>query len=333
MDANNASKVLETINKCVADDLILPDFTVVLEIIALIMQGQHADAKQYLADILSEINKNFAISSNMLVLYAYVKYLYATDFGKASLLLRLKQQFLDNNLNQLLLHLSAELLHKITHEPQYAEYLARSPFKTFSFLSLFKFKAEWETNLDNLAKLLCISPPATKILANKSRLAWTVNPRSLEFAIYEQTMLVSGAWNKGKLVAPRKIYKKELALNLLTEQDKQALRGLKVDLPWKRREPRNEDFFWDKQLTLLALIGHPYLLHAENMAIPLELKKGGLQLNIEEQQQGYKLSLSHYATEARVFLEKETPNVYKGFPLFAAKKSIWEITLKKSGKF
>ena len=182
MDANNASRVLETINKGIGDDLILPDFTVVVEIVALIMQGQHADAKQYLVDLSNTINKNPAISANMLVLYAYVKYLYTADLGDASLLLQLKQQFSDNNLNRLLLHLSAELLHKITLEPQYVEYLARSPFKTFSFLNLFKFKAEWETNLDNVAKLLCISSLATKSPTNKSRLAWTINPRSLDFS-------------------------------------------------------------------------------------------------------------------------------------------------------
>ena len=327
MDPNNASKVLETINKGINNDLILDDLTVAVKIIAMIMQGQHADAKQYLAGLSSSISKNSPNSSNMLVLYAYVKYLYTADLSKSSILLRLKQQFLNNKLNRLLKHVSAELLHKITHEPQYAKYLARSPFSTLSFLSLFKFKAEWETNLDHLTKLLCISSPATK-MPNKSRLAWTVDPRSLEFAIYEQTMLVSGTWNKGKLVTPRKIYKKELALDLLTEQDKRALLGLKIDLPWKRREPRNEDFFWDKQLTLLALIDHPYLFHTDNIAIPLELKKGNLQLNIEEQQQGYKLSLSHYATETRVFLEKETPNVYNVIEITPAVAHVCKILHK-----
>ena len=106
----------------------------------------------------------------------------------------------------------------------------------------------------------------------------------------------------------KRLHERDPRLDYLTEQDRAALRSI-------RKETRGwygeESYSFDTARTIPALVGHPAVFDARQRAQPIELVRYPLELVVTEQRGGYRVALSHTASEPTVFLEAETPTRYR----------------------
>ncbi len=225
----------------------------------------------------------------------------------------IKGQFLENmkNLNFFTAQLYAECLLSINPDDSEAQlFFSNNYFGNFRFLKLFKVKQQWEYAIDQLRQVVLKKPQQGYYLdgTHDKRLVWFLNPKYAVVNVAEQKLRKNGTWTDGKPIALKRLYNLDPSLEYLTEHDKKVIQGL------RRKENgwyHEENFYWDQKNTINALIGHPLVLHAENPLIHLELVKGELELQIENINNGYLLSLKHHYTAPGVILEPETTNRYR----------------------
>ncbi|MBV8870092.1 MAG: DEAD/DEAH box helicase [Acetobacteraceae bacterium] len=207
----------------------------------------------------------------------------------------------------------AEILAAVADAPgPYEAYLARTGRDLgVAFTRLIQVRQPWERALESLEAFLATGtsersagPPAR----TRKRLAWFVDPETRAVEVAEQSARGKDGWTDGRAVAMRRLHERDPRLDYLTEQDRVALRSI-------RKETRGwygeESYSFDTTRTIPALVGHPAVFDARRRAQPLELVRYPLELVVTEQRGGYRVALSHTASEPSVFLEAETPTRYR----------------------
>jgi len=207
----------------------------------------------------------------------------------------------------------AEILAEVAETPApYEAYLAETGRDLgLAFTRLIQLRQPWERALESLDAFLATGTPkpASGQPARKAkRLAWFVDPKTRAVEIAEQSNTGRDGWTDGRAVAMKRLHERDPRLDYLTEQDRAALRSI-------RKETRGwygeESYFFDTARTIPALVGHPAVFDARQRAQPIELVRYPLELVVTEQRGGYRVALSHTASEPTVFLEAETPTRYR----------------------
>ncbi len=207
----------------------------------------------------------------------------------------------------------AEILAEVAETPApYEAYLAETGRDLgIAFTRLIELRQPWERALESLDAFLATGTPkpASGQPARKAkRLAWFVDPETREVEVAEQSNTGRDGWTDGRAVAMKRLHERDPRLDYLTEHDRAALRSI-------RKETRGwygeESYSFDTARTIPALVGHPAVFDARQRAQPIELVRYPLELVVTEQRGGYRVALSHTASEPTVFLEAETPTRYR----------------------
>jgi superfamily II DNA or RNA helicase len=196
---------------------------------------------------------------------------------------------------------------------RYAAYLkATAAGIGVAFTRLLRLTQPWERALETLDTLLFAreGKPGTEPAAPTKRLAWFVDPDTLNIEVAEQTAKGRDAWSDGRVVAMKRLYEQDPRLDYLTDQDRRALRGIRRERygGWYDNE---YSYDFDPVRVLPLLIGHPAVFDARRRHQPMELVAYPVELVVTEQRGGVRIALSHTAKEPTVFLEAEAPHRYR----------------------
>jgi len=290
-----------------------PAFADILQSLCYLQQNDRMKANESLYQAYTAMNHVSEKMNCMIGIFNLVHFLIHQDV-KATSVASIRKTF-ESNIqikNILTAHLYAEFLIKMDETDTKAKaFLSNSPFLDFRFFNLFSVKQPWEYAIDQLQNVMLNKPKQNTpdVTRQDKRLVWFVNPDKIAIHIAEQKLRKNGTWTEGKAIALKRLYKSDSTLTYLTEHDKRVIRlGLRCEIYGWYNE---EHYHWDSRGTLNALIGHPLIVHAENPNVPLELIEGEMEVQIDNVEQGYRLSLHYHNNEPCAFLEKETPNRYR----------------------
>ncbi len=207
----------------------------------------------------------------------------------------------------------AEILAAITSDPKpYLTWLdTPAAACSVTFTRLIAARQPWERALESLDALL--GTRATKATTAKAprrskRLAWFVDPDAWDVHAVEQSPKGKDGWTDGRPVSMKRLRDLDPRLDYLTEQDRSALRHIRKDSGGWHGE---DQYAFDVDRTIAALVGHPLVFDARKRSQRLDLVSYPLELLVTEHRGGYRIALSHSATDASVFLEPETPSRYR----------------------
>ena len=124
----------------------------------------------------------------------------------------------------------------------------------------------------------------------------------------EQSPKGKDGWTDGRPVSMKRLRDLDPRLDYLTEQDRSALRHIRKDSGGWHGE---DHYAFDVYRTIAALVGHPLVFDARKRSQRLDLVSYPLELLVTEHRGGYRIALSHSATDASVFLEPEAPSRYR----------------------
>lgn len=224
-------------------------------------------------------------------------------------------------------HLFYELLGQL--KPYQAEanaFLDSSPIR-LRLLDLIHVKDNWEYSFQALEGLLIDSTEGTSIPASTKRLLWLVDPNRQMVDVVEQSMGKSGKWSCGRNVSLSKLkyHHFEGKFEYLSAHDKRVINGLVEESDgW-----RGSYYSFSSYPTLLALVGHPNVAHHDNRNVAIELVLGEPELHIQENKQGFHLSLSHILPEPGLMMEPESLNKYRVIDINPAFVSIGRVLTPK----
>ena len=224
-------------------------------------------------------------------------------------------------------HLLYELLATTDkHSSEATVFLDASPIK-MRLLNLIHVKDNWEYSFQALEGLLLDGSQSSGIPAKTKRLMWLVDPDKHVVDVAEQSMGKSGVWSRGRSVSLNKLkhYLGEPNFDYLTSQDKLVIGGIVEEGDgW-----RGFHYDFSAYHCFLALVGHPHISHYLNRDVAIELVRGEPELHIEENQQGYHLSLSHFLPDAGLIIEPESLNKYRVIDFSSAFANIGQVITKK----
>lgn len=227
----------------------------------------------------------------------------------------------------LAVHLFHELLAKTeTYQCEANAYLEASPIQ-LRLLSFIHVKDTWEYSFQALEGLLVDDAWRTGEAVKTKRLMWLVDPDKHVVDVIEQSLNKSGQWSHGRAVSLSKLkhYINEPQLDYLSAQDKLAIAGIREESDgW-----RGAQYCLSPNHCILALVGHPCIAHHKNREISIELVRGEPELHIEENKQGYHLSLSHFLSHAGLIIEPESLNKYRVVDYSNAFASIGHVLTKQ----
>ena len=140
-------------------------------------------------------------------------------------------EFLKNTL-RLPARIYAEILAEVAGTPdRYLSFLETTGADVgVAFIHLIQKSPSWERALQSLDAFLFADPskggaePATR---RAKRLAWFVDPETLEIDVAEQSPKGRDGWTDGRAVAMKRLYEQDPRLDYLTPQDRRALRTLR----------------------------------------------------------------------------------------------------------
>ena len=235
------------------------------------------------------------------------------------------QDSVQNNQN-LAAYLFYELLAKTDkYQPETSAYLDSAPIR-LRLLDFVHVKETWEYSFQALEGLL-IDDAWIKGAVKTKRLMWLVDPDKYVVDVVEQSLNKSGQWSHGRAVSLNKLkhYSKEPNFDYLSHQDKLVIAGISEENDgWHSLQYRFSPYH-----CFLALVGHPHIAHYKNRDVLIELLQGEPELHIEENKQGYHLSLSHFLDKAGVIVEPESLNKYRVIDYSSAFASIGNVITKK----
>ena len=198
------------------------------------------------------------------------------------------------------------------------------PLRLLTFIHV---KENWEYSFQALENLLLEGAQAPGAPVKSKRLMWLVDPDRQEVDVVEQSLSKSGQWSRGRSVSLNKLkhYLNEPNFDYLTPQDKLVIGGITEEGDGWR------GFYYDfsSYHCLLALVGHPHIVHYQNRDVSIELVRGEPELHIEENKQGYHLSLSHFLPDAGLIIEPESMNKYRVIDFSSAFAAIGQVISKK----
>lgn len=179
------------------------------------------------------------------------------------------------------------------------------------FSSIVKVSEKWERQLQQLNHFFeCIGGSGDS--SKKKRLVWRLNPEDIQsLTAIAQSLKLNGTWSKGKKISRKRLFENgsSAALDYLTLEDHKLIRTLKKN-PY--RYYGSEDYYWDQNKTLQALIGHPRIFCETAPDVFSEFVETSPELIIEEDDKDYfKISMSHLSSTAEVLIEQETPSRFR----------------------
>jgi SNF2 family DNA or RNA helicase len=197
--------------------------------------------------------------------------------------------------------------------------ITTSPFNKFDVTNLYLVKEVWENKLDKITTLITTNVPRDEKTLS-GRICWLVHPQSLTVEIMQQTINKNGKWSKGRAIALRRIYKKEVDLSFFSAQDLETIKHVKrVQYSWQGYSR----YELDNEKAVFSLIGHPHVYHADNKEVKLELIKGEVELQIHNNPDGYQVTLSPFPNDKSVMLEQDS---MQRFRVIAVSKKLYEIS-------
>jgi superfamily II DNA or RNA helicase len=225
----------------------------------------------------------------------------------------------------LIARLYAEILAEVAAHPgPYKAWLAETG-TAIAFTRLIQARQPWERALESLGAFLGkadAGAEAERVPRKAKRLVWFVDPETEQVTAAEQSAKGRDGWTDGRAVAMKRLHEQDPRLDYLTPQDRLALRTIRKGTSGWYGE---ESYEFDAPRTLAALVGHPAVFHAGQRSQPLELVSYPVELLVTETHGGYRIALSHTATEPTVFLEPETPARYRVIEFPRAMFAVQEI--------
>ena len=204
-----------------------------------------------------------------------------------------------------------EILYKKNPDNQeYHAYLVQAKFKeVVSFIDIVQMGENWERVLVNLnyffEQQTSFSTSMTK------RLIWYFDPKTKAIEVVEQSLQTKGGWSKGRPVGLKRFNENDPKLDYLTEEDRKCIKTLRHNRPYGWGSYDNY-YEWDPVRTPLALVGHPCVYHRDNPTLRIELVSSSPELIIKQQDDDkFHISLSHVASDDKIFIEAETPTRYR----------------------
>ena len=179
---------------------------------------------------------------------------------------------------------------------------------TIEFTRLTGTAEPWERALESLDAMLGANDGKSDKAEQKSkRLAWFLDPETRDVTVAEQASKGRGGWSDGRPVSMKRLHMQDPKLDYLTPADRAVLKTIRRLSSWG-----GDEFEFDRDRTIVALIGHPAVFDARQRSQALELVGYPVELLVTETKGGYRIALSHTAgEEASVFLEAETPERYR----------------------
>jgi SNF2 family DNA or RNA helicase len=182
--------------------------------------------------------------------------------------------------------------------------ILKSPFKSIE--SHFPKEHEWEKTLNQLNLVIETN---IKLKADKeSRIVWHINFRGKDLQPLEQKKTKTG-WTSGRKIALKRLFEKNVE-NMLAQDVEAINQGLEMH-SYGYYGSEEYDFDFDK--TILALIGHPNLFLFETPAINIELVKTEPNLFIKNVGNDIEIFFDRKITNTNIVVEKETSQRYNVF--------------------
>lgn len=203
-----------------------------------------------------------------------------------------------------------------------------------SLTTLLDSKESWELSLQALANLPNLTTKAATEDSDK-RLIWLLSSFSSYFDLEprEQKRKANGDWSKGRAIAKRRIDEELSSFTYFTDQDRKICSYLTVE--------RNYSYYgsevtygWRPE-ALIALVDHPLVFLQDRPNIRLEIKKGDIQLRVQEIS-NRQLSLSldpllpNLPAETSFLVKPETPTRLRIYSVTAEHKKIASIIGEKN---
>ena len=279
-----------------------------LEELVLIQQNQLESPESVCKNNINNINSLEAYFSFLVIYWTFSSKLekkqkeLQTYFNKA-----------DKNGYKWLAMEFANLLYKINpKEEKYKSYASNihKKNKITSLLPIIEKEEEWQRSLKALTHLNQASDKKNN-QPKKSRLVWLVdfNKNSCSFSPKEQMLGASGKWSKGKPIALKRF--KYEGIECMTPQD-QKIRSAIEEKTYRTYGYYQETCYeFDRNQTLLAMVGHPLLFLESSPGVCIELVKQSPEIVVEQQDNGYEIKFSHDISEKKLNLIKETSTRFK----------------------
>jgi superfamily II DNA or RNA helicase len=210
----------------------------------------------------------------------------------------------------LIASIHAQILAAVGPRPEpYRAWLATLP-QTVTFTRLIQTLQPWERALESLDAFLGGTTKADTAPAPRKakRLAFFLDVEHQTITAVEQSAKGRDGWTDGRPVAMKRLHEQDPRLDYLTPQDRQVLRHIRKDSgSWYS----DEQYEFDHHRAIAALVGHPAVFDATQRAQPLGLVSYPVELVVTEVKDGYRIALSHTASEETAFLEAETPTRFR----------------------
>ncbi|MGB3210308.1 MAG: DEAD/DEAH box helicase [Desulforhopalus sp.] len=159
-----------------------------------------------------------------------------------------------------------------------------------------------------------------------TRMTWMVafDGKIINISPKEQKLNPDGEWSKGRPISLSRLYKTN-RLNYLTSQDRRICAAIKKT---RNPETHGENFFFDMDKALMAMIGHPNLYLAESPLTPVEFVAGEPELLVEERGENLHICFAHPITSDNINYQSETPTRIKIIKINDNHRRIAQITGK-----
>lgn len=295
-------------------------------VMGLVEGGDQNAAKNELSGLTKD--KNPFRHPLLIAVYQLLCYMTNNDYlnQKQDDIYKQLQQSVQSN-QHLATHLFYELLAKTDkHQAEANAYLETTLIK-LRLLDLIHIKETWEYSFQALEGLLLDGASGSGMPAKTKRLMWLVDPDKHLVDVVEQSSSKSGKWSHGRAVSLAKLknYHRESNFEYLSSQDKLVINSIiEQDDGW-----RGSYYAISPYHAFIAMVGHPHVAHEQNRDICIELVAGEPELHIEENKQGYHLSLSHFLPNAGLIIEPESLNKYRVIDFSQAFASIGQVITKK----
>lgn len=178
-----------------------------------------------------------------------------------------------------------------------------------SLVSTLMAEEPWQKGLRAIVEI--VSEPE-KSAAQKGgagmRLIWLINYSSGQVSLQpiEQKSLAKGGWSKGRPVALSRLFNRT-KLDYITTQDRTICAALKQE----RSYYYGDNYYFDMDGVLPALVGHPLLFLGKPPFTPVEFTKGEPEILVTQSGSKVTIKFALAPTEARVMVTQETPTRFK----------------------
>ena len=273
--------------------------------------GQDKLARKHLGAMhLSELRSYLAA----LVLFL-AKYMIFTKLDTSTLshLKTLQQTFRDNGARWLAVENGVLLLRAGRKNASLNTFIQKTETETgiTSLIRNIHIEELWERSLNALLKAGSpdITPTAGQAMPD-TRLIWCVSGPGNYFRLSarEQKHLRNGSWSKGREVSLKRL--KDFEIQNLTPADEALCSTIESSDYYDSRSQGYYTFNWAAALP--ALIGHPHIVQAQNLGVPVEFIAAEPEVEVRKNGKQLSIRLSALPEENAPYTAmQETPTRYK----------------------